>query len=976
MSGTDTSAQNASEEGVVDEKSSTAKVKNGESDNARLMPESAAPAPDSEGAGPLPEETVEPGTVSTPDSTSNDAGEGHTPSEESAPDEKPVKEPLRLLPPLPVLHVLGYLESIERLLRHSLREEGAFLWDASGVSIVFHGKLEVLSRHETPDSVVEQLKAAREKIVESSQVHWSERKEPFEQALDFVLAAKSAIEAPRTHPKMAELLLADQEDARVDFEGSNNSDGRRGPRGGRNRRGRERADGDGDHRRGRDAERRELQWTLGHESHTGASLSTVSHMPDELIEALANAGISTIAQLLLVRPVEHEKITVDTEGPTQSGETIVHGTVLGKWTRVNVDTPNVVRVAVATDGDTIWCEWADSVDVSFAHVGRQVCLIGSECIDGLIVNPVAWRIDARGVVRRPKYGIDGVDDSLLRPTIRRLIGEYVSSLKDSLPKNVITLGRVKPIREAIRELHIPTGGRRHGVSRMVFEELFRHQLVTATKNRKRGKGFKHPIAHDAVTQLQIQHGIDLTDDQEIAFDEIRRDLMKPVAMTRLLQGDVGSGKAVVALLSAVMVASTRTQVLFLAPDHLAAEHRYMFAEPLLRSIGLVPQLITHTPTPGQLDALKRGQANMVFATHSLLESKLPQFNKLGLVVVEERSSFGVVSRDAFSHEKSSPDILVVTSVPIPSSLAFTIFADHDISVLSEGGGSIVSNVVAPADRDSVYVALGEAVKQGQQAYIVFPMRGGSDVIDREKARVLTSAMEQEAFPGAKVGLFHGSMTRDERTKVYEKFVHREIDVLVATTGIEDAPEIENASVMMVENADHYDLVRLYRLKGHVATGGDDASVYFVLSKKPSAEGVKLVEMVAKETDAFTLAERDRKVRGDKALLGEKASKLPDFNWADPALDRGVLIRARQVVNEILFEDPRLHRKIYRDLVEELGLSISDNNQRRRRGGSGRGGSKPNDSEGGQDTKREAGDRAPSGKGRNRRKRGPSRRKSN
>jgi len=881
-------------------------------------------------------------------------------------------KPLALLPALPTAHVVAYLESLERLLKHALREEGEFLWDSGSVLPVFHGKLNILSQHETDEEVIENLKVSRSKIEESSGLHWSDRGELFEQALSSIVSAKAVLDNTRTHPKMAELLLPEQGgDDTKPIKNSRRDTGR----GGRPRRGRRRDDADLESNSEREHRHSDKQFRLGDEAHTGTELSELSDVSDDLLASLQSAGFSTIADLLMARPVEHEKLDVnDNESAGSGSEVVVHGTVLGVWTRVMSDDVNVVEIAVDTGDDTKWCKWTDNTDTSFAQVGRHVCLIGSDARDDALFNPIPWRIDARGVVRRPNYGVAGVDDTALRRLIRRLISEYVPNLRDSLPKNVLNMGRVKAIREAIRELHVPSGGRRHGISRMVFEELFRHQLVTATKGRKLGKGIAHPVSHEAVTQLQVQHGIDLTDDQEIAFDEIRRDLISSKAMTRLLQGDVGSGKAVVALLSAVMVASTRTQVLFLAPDHLAAEHRYMFAEPLLRSVGLVPQLITHSPTPGQLDALKRGQANMIFATHSLVKDKLPNFNKLGFVVVEERESFGVIAREVFAGEKSSPDVLVVTSVPIPSSLAFTIFADHDISVLGGGGGNVVSNVVAPEDRDTVYVALGEAVKRGQQAYIVFPMPGGSDLIDREKASVLISAMEQEAFPGAKVGLFHGSMTRDERTKVYEKFVHREIDILVATTGIEDAPEIENASVMMVENADHYDLVRLYRLKGHVATGGEDAFVHFVLSKKPSEEGERLVTMVSKEIDAFKLAERDRKVRGDKALLGDKAAKLPEFNWADSALDRDVLIRARQVVSDILMEDPRLHRRIYRDLIEELGISVADGGNRRRRGGGGRSsGRRQSDRNDGGNNESES--KGSSNKGRSRRKRGRSRRRS-
>jgi ATP-dependent DNA helicase RecG len=365
-----------------------------------------------------------------------------------------------------------------------------------------------------------------------------------------------------------------------------------------------------------------------------------------------------------------------------------------------------------------------------------------------------------------------------------------------------------------------------------------------------------------------------------------------------------------------MVATSRSQVLFIAPNALAAEHRYLFAEPLFRSIGLVPQLITGRPSAGQLDAIKRGQANVIVATPEFLDPVVPEFKRLGLVVTEERSQFGNITPERFSGGKAFPDFLVVTSVPVPPSLAFTVFSDVDISVIASENTHVECIVAQPHERDDVYSGLREILESGKQAYVVFPMRDGQDVIDRKRGEILASAMAQEAFPGHKVALFHGSMNREERFQVFHDFLHRKVDVLIATTAIEDAPEVDNAAGVMVENADHFDLVRLYRLRGQVAGDDEDAKCFFVLSKEPSAAGAKLVEFVANETDAFSLAEKDREQRGDAALIGEKVGGLPEFKWADMGTDREVLVKARRTVFAVLSADPNLERRIYRGLVDE------------------------------------------------------------
>jgi ATP-dependent DNA helicase RecG len=306
-------------------------------------------------------------------------------------------------------------------------------------------------------------------------------------------------------------------------------------------------------------------------------------------------------------------------------------------------------------------------------------------------------------------------------------------------------------------------------------------------------------------------------------------------------------------------------------------------------------LISGKPTAGQLDAIKRGQANLIFATPNFIDPVLPEFKRLGLVVVEERSSFGTITAESFAQGKAYADFMVVTSVPVPPTLSFTVFSDMDISVIDAELRTVDCIVAQPHERDAVYDALRDILKSGKQAYVVFPMRDGVDVIDRQRGEVLASAMAQEAFPGHKVALFHGSMNREERFKVFDDFLHRKIDVLIATTAIEDAPEVDNAAAVMIENADHFNLVRLYRLRGHVSGEDDEAKCFFVLSKEPSKAGVKLVEFVAKEADAFSLAERDREERGDAALLGDKLGALPQFKWADMGVDREMLLKARRTV---------------------------------------------------------------------------------
>lgn len=848
-------------------------------------------------------------------------------SEEKAP---PVVEPVSLAP-ITEARKRDLLDQLDRLLAFALREEGLHLWNMRYIDGNALRPIRALLNHEIDASLREQMSGLESVFKELMALPWSERIEPLTAAHAVVLQALEAVpQVAIEFAPVSEVLLRDQTagpNKKTEKSTAQNETGskRRRRRGGRSR------DEKGEKRQQapeRRPEKKARPHELGDNRFTGRALTDVGGANEALLAALSGAGVETVQQLILLPPQSHSDLkcleTIDEHSETD--EVGVTGVVLACWTRIK-EGKYIRELDLSWNDTSIRLSWDEDQQIERPLVGKKLAVVGLLKQTGdllLVENPKLWRADSRGTIRRPVYGIDTVDDAELNGFIRQQIANYLPGLKDSLPENVVRLGGLLGLGDAIRELHTPTGGMRLGRRRFVFEELFRHQLEVAAQERSHRKGIAHPIQHDLLSQLAIQHDIALSDGQEKAFDEIRRDLAQPLAMNRLLQGDVGSGKALVVLASAVMVASSRSQVLFIAPNALAAEHRYLFAEPLFRSIGLVPLLVTGRPNAGQLDAIKRGQANMIVCTPEFIEPVIPEFKRLGLVVTEERSSFGKLTPEKFSQGKSYPDFMVVTSVPVPPSLAFTIFSDVDISVIHSDNARVECVVAQPDERDEVYSALRSILESGKQAYVVFPMRDGHDVIDRQRGEVLANAMAQEAFPGHKVALFHGDMNREERFKVFNDFLHRKVDVLIATTAIEDAPEVDNAAGVMVENADHFDLVRLYRLKGQVGSDFEDSKCFFVLSKEPSDSGAKLVQFVANETDAFSLAEKDREQRGDEALIGQKIEDMPEFQWADLSEDRDLLLKARRTVFSVLSSDPNLERRIYRGLVGHPTKAAQEN----------------------------------------------------
>jgi ATP-dependent DNA helicase RecG len=658
---------------------------------------------------------------------------------------------------------------------------------------------------------------------------------------------------------------------------------------------------------------------LGAPQGTGRALTTIGELDPALIERFSQAGIEQISDLLTLVPCTHETLTPrSSEAELEEGASVaLQGRIVAKWVRFS-GTVRREEISFQVGERLVRCSWLSGMPK--LNVGRTVCLVGELELDedeALLFEALPWEPDSRGLVRRPRYEVDGLPDEDIWPLIRLALEQYKGQILDPLPPTLLQEYRIKGLEESFMDLHLPKLGLRAARTRPVFEELLLHQLAVASGDKTGLRGIAHPLNHEALALHQLESQLSLSDPQEMVFDEIRRDLRRPTAMTRLLQGDVGSGKALIALLAALLVGETKAQVCFIGPDDIAAEHRYLFAEPLLRAAGLVPQLVSGKPSMAQADAIRRGEAHAVFATHALFEN-FPEFKKLGLVIVEERAQFGVTNRKAICQKGVNPDLLVVTSVPIPLSLTFTVFSQHDLSVLREPmRQSVVTKVRGPTEREAAYATLREQLELGRQAYVVFPTRQGKDLVDLEQARQLTIALSTEAFPGANVALYHGAMGREDRFQVFEDFQRRRVDVLVCTTTIEDAPEVENATALMVDHADRYDLVRLHRLRGHVAQGRLPGTCEFVMTAQPSEEGQALVELVAQEQDGFAIAEKDRQQRGDAALLGGRQEELPDFQLADPTRDRPLLLKARRAALELLKLDPQLRQRNHRGLVRLL-----------------------------------------------------------
>lgn len=632
-------------------------------------------------------------------------------------------------------------------------------------------------------------------------------------------------------------------------------------------------------------------------------------LPDEHA-ALKAAGIETVAQLLDRVPARHWRPQRGRSGETEpalwrgkvTSRCVRIGAAGRRWElRLSTRRDHALTFRWLGDPPRGWRGWLPETEIGL--VGAAV-----ETDDGDLVyeaEPVG--LNGRGSGLLPCYEIEGIDDERVRALVTAGLDAIQPSVLDVLPEPIREDHRLLSVGEALRDAHFPANQSARGRTRLAFEELLLLQLGVAWRagRGRPARGIAHRPLHELVGQLAHQHQIELDDSQELAFSEIRRDMRASAPMTRLLQGDVGTGKSRVALMAALVAVANGSQVAMVSPDALSAERRFLHIEPVLRSIGVNVLYVGDGPSRAQADAIRRGEVALVYGTRTLLADNL-EWKKLGLVVVEERGPYGSVTPGSLRVRGNRPDLLVITRAPIPSSLAFTVFGDFDVSVVAGRGDlRVATTVFAPDEREAAYAQAKATVEAGRQVFVVFPVREGRDLLSTDDALRMARALQSDLLKGARIGVYCSDMSRDERGRVYDDFQHRRVDVLICTTFIEDAPPVVNATEMVVEYADLHDVVRLHRLRAHVGQARLPGACSFVMSGDASAEGMARVEMAQAELDGFRLAEVDLQERGARALLGDRAAEVPDLRWADPTRHRSLLLRARAEAFAIVSRDAEL-----------------------------------------------------------------------
>ena len=523
----------------------------------------------------------------------------------------------------------------------------------------------------------------------------------------------------------------------------------------------------------------------------------------------------------------------------------------------------------------------------------------------------------------PVYPLtEGLTQRPLRRLMKRLVDGWADQLDDPLPERVRAGRALLPLPQAIRGAHFPETQEEQAAAhrRLVFDDFFLLEVGLAIRRhregRRRGLAMNPPGA--LVRRLRASLPYTLTAAQERVWSEIRTDMAEPYPMSRLLQGDVGSGKTVVAALAILTAIEAGYQAALMAPTEILAEQHMITLSQLLGPLGVRVVLLTGAvkgkARQEAVAAVEGGQAACAIGTHALVQGGVG-FKRLGLAVIDEQHRFGVAHRAALRGKGESPDVLVMTATPIPRTLALTLYGDLDVSVLDElppGRRPVVTVARGESKRRGIYDFLRKQIGEGRQVYVVCPLVEESEASDLRAATEMAERLQREVFPDRRVGLIHGRLGIQDKERVMREFKDGAVHVLVSTTVIEVGIDVPNASVMLVEHAERFGLSQLHQLRGRVGRGSWK-SYCILLAGSSSEDAQRRIAAMTGTNDGFRLAEVDLELRGPGDFFGTRQSGLPEFRVADLLRDGAMLEEARREAFALVHADPQLAASEHRGL---------------------------------------------------------------
>lgn len=509
---------------------------------------------------------------------------------------------------------------------------------------------------------------------------------------------------------------------------------------------------------------------------------------------------------------------------------------------------------------------------------------------------------------------EGITSKWIREKIKPLIKEWIGQLPEYLPEEIINEYKLLKFSEAVKEVHFPSSEEKleKAKKRLSFDELFLLQLKALQKkwlwqnqdHQNKKTLHQHPELQNLIASLPFT----LTKAQQKSLKEILQDIAKPYPMSRLLQGDVGSGKTVVAGAAIFNCIKAGYQAALMAPTEILAKQHLNTLYKLLKPYSFNIQFISGS-TPESLKKeilkqLKTGTVDLIIGTHSLIQENV-KFNNLGLAVIDEQHRFGVKQRDILKSQ-GPPHLLNLSATPIPRTLAMTIYGDQDLSIideLPEGRQEIITRIVPENKRIDAYRWIEDQVNKGRQAFIICPLIDDSDVLEVKSVISEYEHLSQNIFPKLKIALLHGRMPSKDKEEIMTHFANNKINILVSTSVIEVGIDVPNATIMVIEGSERFGLSQLHQFRGRVGRG-EHQSYAFLFTKKTTQDSQTRLQAMVKYTSGFKLAEIDLSLRGAGEIYGVKQSGIPDLKMAS-LTDSETIALAREAAQSIIDKDPLL-----------------------------------------------------------------------
>ena len=659
-------------------------------------------------------------------------------------------------------------------------------------------------------------------------------------------------------------------------------------------------------------------------------------------EALRKLGIVTARDLLYHIPHRYEDAS--TVSPISSLEPGMDATVVGRVVSKGIIPTRkglrIFQAVVKDDSGIIEASWPGQPFLDRV-ISRDDTLLLSGTVrffHGRQLNPreyVNLGADAaemgEGRVLSVYPATEGLSFKVIRSIIDAHLDTLLSRVSEYLPNALLQTSHLPPLRDALRMLHRPTSIAEalQGRSRLAYEELLFVHILQRRANRlarERRTGIRFVNKKQLTSKLRAELPYTLTGAQTNAIREIVADMASDRKMHRLLQGDVGSGKTIVALFASLLAMENGYQAAIMAPTELLAEQHFRTISRLLEPLEIRPLLLTGSlSTRERAEAAKKLSADaplLVIGTHALVQESV-SFSRLGFVTIDEQHRFGVEHRAALSAKGESPDVLLMSATPIPRSLALTLHGDLDVSTLDErpAGRKPVTTVIRPEKgRQKVLDFVRRETDSGRQAYIVYPVIEESEKTDLKAATTMFQLLSETVFAGKRVALLHGRLPSAERDETMRQFRDGRIDVLVATTVIEVGIDVANATVMLVEHPERFGLSQLHQLRGRVGRGAEAS--YCILLGDFGPDARERLNIFAGTEDGFEIARADLRIRGMGNLFGQEQSGEATFKIADLIRDERLNIEAREAAEQLLDSDPELIKKEHAGIRSVLSARYS------------------------------------------------------